>query len=86
MLGSRDGQSILGSRDTLTRGCSVFVPIRVLYCDGQSISASRDTLTGRPEPIVLKTLPIFLSGNSYKFIISTNHPSYFSHYIAMHHA
>ena len=44
---SRDGQSILGSRDTLTGGgCSVHVPIHVLSRDGQSILGSQDTLTG----------------------------------------
>ena len=43
---SRDGQSISGSRDTLTRWCSVHVPIHVLSQDGRSISGSRDTLTG----------------------------------------
>ena len=41
---SRDGQSILGSRDTLTGGGAV--PIHVLSRDGQSILGSRDTLTG----------------------------------------
>ena len=40
------GQSISGSWDTLTGGCSVHVPIRVLSQDGQSISGSQDTLTG----------------------------------------
>ena len=40
---SGDGQSISGSRDTLTEGCSVHVAIRVLSQDGQSISGS---LTG----------------------------------------
>ena len=39
---SRDGQSISGSRDTLTRGC---MPIPVQSQDGQSISGSWDTLT-----------------------------------------
>ena len=43
---SRDGQSILGSRDTLTGECSVLVPIHVLSWDGQSISGSRDSLSG----------------------------------------
>ena len=47
---SRDGQSILGSRDTLTGGegvqCAYALPIHVLSRDGQSISGSRDTLTG----------------------------------------
>ena len=42
---SWDGQSISGSRDTLTRK-GVAVPIHVLSWDGQSISGSRDTLTG----------------------------------------
>ena len=37
------GESISGSRDTLTEGCSVHVAIRVLSQDGQSISGS---LTG----------------------------------------
>ena len=43
---SRDGESILGSRDTLTGGGSVHMPIHVLSRDGQSISGSQDTLTG----------------------------------------
>ena len=34
------------SRDTMTGGCSVLVPIHVASQDGQSISRSRDTLTG----------------------------------------
>ena len=41
---SRDGQSILGSQDTLTGGGAVF--IHVLSRDGQSILGSQDTLTG----------------------------------------
>jgi len=39
---SRDGQSISGSRDTLTRGV-VCIPVQ--SWDGQSISRFRDTLT-----------------------------------------
>ena len=39
---SRDGQSIPGSWDTLTGGCSVLVAIHVLSQDGQSISGYSD--------------------------------------------
>jgi len=44
---SRDGQSISGCHDTLTRGvdCVWCMPIPVQSRDGQSISGSRDTLT-----------------------------------------
>ena len=41
---SRDGQSISGSRDTLTGGRGA-VPIYGLSRDGQNISGSQDTLT-----------------------------------------
>ena len=43
---SRDGQSISGSWDTLTRGGAVPIHVHVLSRDGQSISGSWDTLTG----------------------------------------
>jgi len=42
LVQSRDGQSVSGSRDTLTSGC---MPISVQSWDGQSISGCRDTLT-----------------------------------------
>ena len=59
----RDGQSILGSRDTLTGGGGT-VPIHVLSRDGQSISGSRDTLTGGQCPSMCCPGMVRISGYS----------------------